>query len=425
MKTAKLPVYAKAVVFLLWLMFPGFSCSRKPICETCVTVPPLAVKDVSFDAGGQILSLNGTEFWANQKTGRSEMGETGLDVTAYETFNSAISRQVGDAGTSFITVLYINKKISSDPAISDKGIQAISRFSVQGKMLRHDFYQKQDNKFVKVEKLSILITLISSNAISYISNNIVFPGSEANTYLLIEKKENLNFSSRNRLDILLEAAKKYVQFGEQGILGTFDQYEFYSSLLKTTPASEDDRCGDKCFITRPRSVCVRNLQEMYPASWYCLDEPKPSGGFCRSLENREAIQASQSMAPDSISIAYNDSLHYALRAMMAASNFGSKYIGYYSLLSNVYSGQLDMSLILRTTRTLSAFNSSIDKLVNGQVNSNEVFLTSEMKNRVLGLFTEYRTIYSDTYVEMIYNDIAYDMNRVENKTLGEVLSLFQ
>ncbi len=112
----------------------------------------------------------------------------------------------------FLILFYINKLIEKDRFFSNNNIAPYSKFSLSGKLLQHDFYQKINDDYKKIGSLSIKVCLVSDNAIEFIRTNIVFKNSSANTTVLsISDGKKLNYRSQNHEDDLYKAAETYAK----------------------------------------------------------------------------------------------------------------------------------------------------------------------------------------------------------------------
>lgn len=76
--------------------------------------------------------------------------------------------------------------------------------------MHHDFYEWDSTiGFIRKENMNCDIQIVTTNATTFISNNIVFPNSTINATVFIENEGACDYNSKGSIDILMKKAKKY------------------------------------------------------------------------------------------------------------------------------------------------------------------------------------------------------------------------
>jgi hypothetical protein len=413
-----LSVSLLAALIVAGAIFAFYSCTRRAVCETCNSRQPNATVPVTYSSGGKAVTFANTNVWTFARPSIQDNGDaitpSGSDLGFFKELNE---QATGKA--PFMTILYIGKQISKDPAFTDSDISAVSTLRVEGNLIQHNFYQKEGGSFVRNKELSIRISILSDNAIEYIRNNIAFANSANTSVLYLTLGNPISFSSPNHTDFLMRAARKHVNRKlNRGTANAPDMSDWYK-------VPDGGNCLDRyCSTSSPNSTCTRNLEPAYPATFYCLKNPGGGsgggGGACSRNEHRDAITAAEAMEADSLSDTYNDPIHYGTEEYLTKKPLGQKYVQFYYFLSDIYKEKADLGQMLKTARVLYAFNDRLDALIHPEGHEGEIFLTPDMREKIQDLFQDYKKIYSDEYVLGVFSNMEADLEWAVGKTVKEV-----
>ncbi|MFM9908901.1 MAG: hypothetical protein ACKVOW_06120 [Chitinophagaceae bacterium] len=389
------------------ILLSGSACKKNQQCVNCVIKREDYKGIIQFYNPGGTLDFTETKIWEAKDPEISEVVDIRLSNAAYITVNERINDLTKEPYQTDVTVLYVNQMVSSSKKFSVDDIKAISRFYKKSKMLHHDFFEVDKNSnFIRNEELSIDVSMITTNAINYISNNLVFDGKTKNALVFIANKDEKDVNSKNPIDILQKKARAY-----KGKTGSISD----SQIMKLVAV--EPKCSSPCPV-----VPGNNCKYVYGSGsgYQCFFSTS-----CGGSDVSQSLIASNGMSIDTINSTYNSSLHYALRNnILSASQFGQNYIDYYYSLSGVYKDKYTLAIQIETTRVLFDLNSSIQKLNNYASNGNAIFLTTSMKNRISSLINSYKQIYNDNYTEAVFQNILQDMAWAQNKTINQIKTQF-
>ena len=388
------------------ILLSGSACKKNQQCVNCIIKREDYKGLIQFYNPGGTLDFTETKIWEAKDPEISEVVDIRLSNAAYITVNERINDLTRETYQTDVTVLYVNQLVSSSKKFSVEDIKAVSRFYKKSKMLHHDFFEVDNNSnFIKNEELSMDVSMITINAINFISNNLIFDGKTKNALIFIGNKDEKEVSSKNPIDILQKKAKAYKRK-----IGSIPDNQL------TPYKAVEPKCSFPCAI-----IPGNNCKYEYGGAGHVCKYQTSCGG----ADVSQSLIASNGMSIDTINSTYNSSLHYALRNnILSASQFGQNYIDYYYDLSGVYKDKYTLAIQIETTRVLFDLNSSIQKLNNYASNGNAIFLTTTMKNRISNLINSYKQIYNDNYTEAVFQNILQDMAWAQNKTISQIKTQF-
>jgi hypothetical protein len=413
-------------ISFLIILFLGSCNKNEEECKTCKTPPPDTIETLSINVENKKEEIKDVSIWKNNSTYSFDMADTRVSDEIYDNIDNITNDVINETQKSILTVFYLDQAVSKNKNIDFVNIKGISKFYLDGNMLLHNFYLKTKDKFIKDKYLSVHVNSVSMNGIYGINSNVV--KTNTGSILMIDKKKGVDFEIKNKVDVLRKIAVGYYEIKNQ----INDENPSEENIFITASREVDvaGNCGTRDCSTQANSFCARDLSNMYPVSYICQSENPPpkgggsGGGLCRTQQNRAQLLQGNSMTLDSINGAHDDTLHYNIRSLINNSTFGQKYNDYYYYFSNVYATNVTIPIAIKTARVLYKFNTQLDKLLNPNLYGSQIFLTTAMKNEIVGLINDYKLIYNDAYNNAFLNDMLNDMNTYQNQTVSQIRALF-
>lgn len=375
-----------------------FSCKKQSQCTTCFPKDAQSIS-LKYENLDGVISFDNA-LMTTSKDSVIRVCLANSDSRTYSRLNESFNSLTKDVHQTIQTIVFVNDFVTNNSSFSDTKIKALGRISKSGNnMLQFTFYLNQGGEFARIDDLSTKMPVLTGNSLEEIFRKIVFPGQSRNSLVQITDNDNYDFKIRNHVDVLMKKVKKF-QVNNSGASLLPDEE---GSCSSTFCLLND---GNRCEYRNGTYVCYRRTT-------------------CFANYIKEPILDNSLMTNDSITVAFDTTLHYSIRDnVLSSTDFGNKYKDYYHDLSIVYSYDMDVSTILKTARLLYEMNTYFSYLNNHSTQGSQTFLTSTMKTKVLNLITEYKAIYNDDYTEGLFQDIITDLNWAENKTVSEVIARF-
>ena len=393
----------KTVVAVLSIMtgiFSTQSCRKPSQCSSCFPGDALHIA-VSYKSPLNNIDLPDTRVITSTDS-IMRIGLSGVSSRDYSKLNESLNLLTGETYQTIQSVFFINGLIENGKAFTNDQVQAVARISRAGKnMLGFSFYLKRENGFSKISEVSTNITVLTGNSLEALFKYLVFPGQTKNSILQVADRDNDDFVPKNHVDILMRKIQKA-------------QQSHSSSLVLP---DESDVCNRTfCPLVNDGNIC-----EYRNRNYICYIRRS-----CFASYLKDYIISNTSMSSDSVSVAYDSSLHYRIRdSILSFTDFGRKYKNYYRDLSIVYGADTDPSIALKTVRLLYEMTPFFSSLRNYTTQGSQVFLNSTMKAKITDLITEFQSVYNDDFTEQVFQDILTDLAWVENKQISQVIGQFR
>ena len=187
------------------------SCRKITQCRVCHTKIEDYFGRVYYLSNLTLIKFSEARIWKSSDSATSELVDIRISNPEYLNFNLDINSLTNSAYETQVTVLYLDKLLFDEKMILEDNIRGISRFSVNGKLFRHEFFQKKEGKYILLNELSGDASMITTNALNLIANKILFSGGVYNSIVLIGNSDFEGNGSRNNSDILQKRIKRYIR----------------------------------------------------------------------------------------------------------------------------------------------------------------------------------------------------------------------
>lgn len=384
---------AAVILFLTFI----FSCRKNTQCRTCQTKIEDYFGKVSYLSTLSSINFSEARIWKSNDSTTSELVDIRITNPEYINFNLDINSLTNSAYETQVTVLYLDKLLFSDMSFLEDNIKGVSRFSVSDKLLKHELYQKIDGKYNLLKEVSGDASMITTNTLNLIANNIIFKGAVKNSIVVIVNSNFEGNGSKNNIDILQKRIKKYIKL---------NQSVSYSGLNSVEPI-----CTSPCPL-----IGGNNCKMRWGTGYECTYQTS-----CGGQDIAQNLISTSQMSTDSVNAAFNSTLHYNFRDNFLAKNtFATNFIDYYYELGGIYKDKYTLSVQIQTAMLMFQVNSQLSKLMNTSSNPNQILISSQLKSQIVSLINSYKLIYNDNYTEAVFQEIITELNWAENKTIAQV-----
>lgn len=388
--------------------------NTKPI----LTETPLL--NLKINLSNQNFNLGKVSLSNNLKTQDFKVVDSRMTIIDYESFENSLNSMLGEETSSIYTVFYFDSNSPINNTLEEKSIIAVSKYYQDGNMIQHDFFNKINGNFIKDKYLSAHVSTITNNGIFRVNEKVLKINNNTILTITSDKDAILKTKLDNTTDILRILANAYYDL-KNGINEQNVTEEKLYLFINMRPAPDD---GNGC----KGAPCYEDGKFCYRQTQGSKCEPNSGGGGgggCFRNNNNNILLASENSIPtDSLNIINNDNLHYSLRDFLTNTEIGRKYIHYYYFFGEQYLGKVNFPLAIKTARFLYEFNTQINKLLNPSTYGQNIFLDSNLKNKIIEIMNDYKNVYNDVYNNALLNDMLNDLNFYENKTVDQVRATF-
>ena len=398
-------------LLLFTFLFSNYSCNKKDSCETCARNLNSLIT-LNFENPVQNLNYPNTEIYISED-GKMQAGVINISKFEYSKFNQVINSLSENPEQTLQTVLYLNQFVTPSNTLKVENIYAFSRITLRNNLLFHEFYLRENNAFVAEETLTTALPFITIDNIESILTKIVLPKQSYTSYIIVSDNEPPKYEPKNNINILQKKIKRYLK----SKIGNASRNEVEMENLEPN----DSKCKTTlCKDDHALSEC----RSLIGGGYKCMGKLII---ICRANFIDSVLTAASEMNSDSLNSIFDSSLHYGIKnEILSLTDFGRKYIDYYTDLSLIYDNENDpnIPLMLSTARLLYSMNNNFRNLKNYSTNGESIFINTETKYKILDIIASYKSVYNDAYSETIFQDIINDLNWAENKPISEIILRF-
>ena len=397
----------KKVLFSLTVIFIAifaaiilFTTCKREECLKCLVPEPDVKELVTFNIMGKSFRSECIFYKATENNYYREIGmpPAATDEKLFQFLKSyCLDKNLPVDNQSMTFILYLDFPICQSYSVTDEQIKGISIYNVEGRRIIHHLFVRDENSdFAEIENVKVAVPFVTFNHAHFYLENYVFPDPQSKTFMIIHG----DFSAK--LDM-----SKY----RTGL--RFERKRIYSSS-NSNSKDMPRYCPTPCPRYPDYRVCV---SDGHGTPIECRTN------FCVTSEAQSVLQ----QAEIAIESAFFDlDLMYSFRDdLLYNSEKGEEYIDNYYYLSDEYDGKIGFLLALQTAMFFRDFNPVMEALLNPAGHESEIMFDDSLTASLLNLLDEYSDNTKSAEVKKILKNIREDVNNFNNKTLQELLAMFQ
>ena len=372
-------------------------CKRETECKgNCVPLPD-ATEQVAFNLVNKSVESI-FNFYKSSNYYRDIVTLPSPDERLFQFLKEyCISKNITVDNQSMAFILYLDFPLSQSYSVTDEHLCGISLYQIKGRKINHHLFVKNENsEFYEIKNVNIAVPFVSHNHAHFYLENYVFSDPQNKSYIMI---------AGNVAKEVWKNPKKY---------NTNLRYEVKKIYSNTNPSNSKrpigGTCSDPC-TDGGTGACVCNS-----SGSSC------SSGLCVASTSYNALSLAKSVEKVFIDL----DLMYSFRDnLLYNSEKGEEYIDNYYYLSDEYNGKISFVLALKTALFFKDFNPVMEAMLHPDGHKTEIMFDNELSESLLNLLDEYAEITYSTEGKKMLKSIREDAKNFNNKTLQELLTMFQ
>lgn len=309
-------------------------------------------------------------------------------------------------------VLFTHGKKAKDEKIYFSEIRGLLLYEFVENQIVSSFYLNVKGNLKKNEKLSELKTYgVTARDILFVFDKFLKGSEQKSRCLTLKNLDVLDFKFNRKNDDFL--IKEALYYGEK-----VNNQLLYKSNV-SDPYLANAWCGPGC--SNGGGPCEGGNNPEFPSG----DCGGNDDGICEKQETNSVLLLNIEN-PNELSSIFNSAPYYEFRDNLLTNNlFGSKITHYYNALSNFSENPIDLSFALKVYHLLPEINHTLQKINNLEsLSNNEIILDTELKNKLLDLLDEYKSLSSNTDYRLLVEEISDDLESFENQSVDNVRNRF-
>ncbi len=206
MNKGMISISALVVVLLL-----GISCGKATSFSTCSIKIEDYYGEVTYKSDPRSTIFPEARIWKASDAAVSSLVDVRVPAPEYRNFEFGINSIISTTSETQITVLYLDKSLFDEKSFSEDNIRGVSRFSAHGKSFRHEFFQKIEGRYTRLNEISGEASMITTNTLNLIADKIVFSVGGNTSIVIISNAEFQGEDNKRNADILQKKVKKYLR----------------------------------------------------------------------------------------------------------------------------------------------------------------------------------------------------------------------